>query len=47
MSVEPAYRLFDGCRIRLYVPLLVEHGVRDELRMLRTAGVRAPRLRNE
>jgi hypothetical protein len=29
--IEQAFRRFDGARIRLYVPLLVEHAVRDHL----------------
>jgi hypothetical protein len=30
-AVRRAYRRFDGSRVRTYVPLLVEHAVRDEL----------------
>lgn len=30
-SVQQAYRRFDGSRVRTFVPLLVEHAVRDEL----------------
>ena len=30
-SVEQAYHRFDGSRVRTFVPLLVEHAVRDEL----------------
>ncbi|MEY9933829.1 hypothetical protein ABH926_008491 [Catenulispora sp. GP43] len=29
--VEHAYHSFDGSRIRLFIPLLVEHAARDEL----------------
>jgi len=31
-SVQRAYHRFDGSPVRTYVPLLVEHAVRDELR---------------
>ncbi|WP_194909292.1 three-helix bundle dimerization domain-containing protein [Catenulispora rubra] len=30
-SVRRAYHNFDSSRVRTYVPLLVEHAVRDEL----------------
>ncbi|MEY9892801.1 hypothetical protein ABIA31_006479 [Catenulispora sp. MAP5-51] len=30
-SVQRAYRSFDSSRVRAFVPLLVEHAVRDEL----------------
>ena len=30
-SVQRAYHRFDGSPVRTYVPLLVEHAVRDEL----------------
>jgi hypothetical protein len=30
-SVQRAYHRFDGSPIRTYVPLLVEHAVREEL----------------
>jgi hypothetical protein len=30
-SVQRAYRSFDSSRVRTFVPLLVEHAVRDEL----------------
>lgn len=29
-SVSREYRRFDGSKVRTYVPLLVEHAVRDE-----------------
>ncbi len=31
-TVDAQYRRFDGSRVRQYVPLLVEHGARDDLR---------------
>ena len=31
-AVDTHYRRFDGSKVRTYVPLLVEHGVRDQLR---------------
>ena len=30
-SVQRAYHRFDGSRVRTFVPVLVEHAVRDEL----------------
>jgi hypothetical protein len=30
-TVDAHYRRFDGSRVRTYVPLLVEHGAREEL----------------
>jgi hypothetical protein len=35
--IEQTFRGFDGARIRLYVPLLVEHAARDHLFTLTSA----------
>lgn len=32
-SVDQAYHRFDGSRVRTFVPVLVEHAVREELAM--------------
>ena len=31
-AVDAQYHRFDGSKVRTYIPLLVEHGVRDQLR---------------
>ncbi|MBS2965739.1 hypothetical protein KGA66_21990 [Actinocrinis puniceicyclus] len=31
-AVDAHYRRFEGSRVRTYIPLLVEHEVRDEVR---------------
>jgi len=31
-AVDAHYHRFDGSKVRIYVPLLVEHGVREQLR---------------
>ena len=35
VAVDTQYHRFDGSKVRTYVPLLVEHGVRDQLRAWR------------